>query len=173
VALALGSLTGGGGTTTNPTAGALPPLNLPAPPHVTAEAGPCTKLLEALPVTVDGLDPRVVHTTPDTPYVVAWGDPPIVLSCGANRPKGLTPTSGDEFVVAGPRTGPYYDVQPSGSANVWTTVDRGPYVSIEVPAKYQGADALPALSRAIAGALPAVCVVDDTAPAATNCVNRK
>jgi hypothetical protein len=47
---------------------------------------------------------------------------------------------------------------------VWTTVDRGPYISITVPAKYQGSAVLPPLSQAIAKALPAVCSTDPSEP---------
>jgi hypothetical protein len=112
-----------------------------------------------------------VRTTPDTPFVLAWGDPAVVLRCGVARPAALTPGSGAEFILGGNRSGPFYDVQRSGDANVWTTVDRAAYISITVPAKY-AADPLPTLSRAIAKALPAVCAVDATAPTKDLCTHR-
>jgi hypothetical protein len=166
-ALAIAALTGTGkssDSTTNPTQGALPAVSVAAPPHGSAEAAACTKVLEQLPVQLGSLPGRVVHTYPDSPYAVAWGDPPVVLRCGVDRPKDLRPGSSTEFFTNGPAAGPYYDVSSANGANVWTTVDRAPYISIEVPAKYQGADVVPPLSRAIAQALPPVCSTDPNTP---------
>lgn len=167
IALAIAALTGVGkppGNTGNPTGGALPALTPSAPPHADQQAAPCAKVLEQLPVQLGKLQPRVVHTRPDSPFVVAWGDPAVVLSCGVDRPKDLTPGSSAEFVTAGPDTGPFYDVTRAGSANVFTTVDRQPYISIVVPSAYQGSAVLPPLSQAIAQALPAVCSTDPNSP---------
>ncbi len=139
--------------------GALPAVTATAPPHAGAQTTPCSKVLAQLPVSLGRLAPRVVHTTPtDTPYVVAWGDPPVLLSCGVARPKALVPGSSEQFISANEFTGPYFDVQRKGNANVYTTVDREPYIAITIPAKYPAATYLPALSRAIAKALPAVCI---------------
>jgi hypothetical protein len=155
-AFALAHFTSSGkpsGTSSN---GPLPALSFAAPPHATVESAPCAKMLAELPVTLRGLDPRVVHTEPDTPFVVAWGDPAVVLRCGVARPATLKPGSGAQFILGGNPAGPFYDVQRAGDANVWTTVDRAAYISITVPTQY-AADPLPALSRAIAKALSPVC----------------
>jgi hypothetical protein len=176
MALAIGALTGGGGSgsTANPTSGALPALTPSAPPNATAEAARCALVLQQLPVQLGTLQPRVVHTHPDSPFVVAWGDPPVVLACGVDRPADLRPGSSAEFVTAGPDTGPFYDVRRVGSANVFTTVDRGPYISITVPSDYQGGNVLPPLSTAIAQALPPVCSTDPNTPDVTKlCTRRK
>jgi hypothetical protein len=167
VALAIGALsgardTGSSNSTTNPTAGALPPVSPSAPPHGTAQAAACNKVIELLPVQLGKLLPRVVHT--DSPYVYAWGDPAVVLRCGVDRPKDLRPGSSAQYFANGPASGPFYDVALVHGANVWTTVDRQPYISIEVPSKYQGADILPPLSDVIAKALPAVCSTDANTP---------
>jgi len=151
--------------------GPLPALTYSAPPQADTEAAACAKVLAQLPVTLRGLDSRVVHTRPDTPFVVAWGDPAVVLRCGVARPGALKPGSGAEFILGGNPAGPFYDVQKEGDANVWTTVDRAAYVSITVPAKY-AADPVPTLSRAIAKALPPVCQVDPTAPNRDLCTRR-
>lgn len=129
-------------------------------------------MLAQLPLQLGRLQPRVVHTTPETPYVVAWGDPAVVLSCGVDRPPDLRPTSGAQYIVAGPQSGPFYDVTSVGDANTFTTVDRGPYIAISVPKDYQGSDVVPPLSRAIAKALPAVCTVDPAAPPNKSCTRR-
>lgn len=165
VALAIG-LSGkdGSGSSTSPTSGPLKALTPAAPPQANAQAAACNKILEQLPVQLGALQPRVVHTHPDSPYVVAWGDPAVVLSCGVDRPKELAPGSGTEFVTAGPDTGPFYDVTSQGGSNVFTAVDRAAYIAIVVPGKYQGADVMPPLSQAIAKALPAVCSTDPNTP---------
>lgn len=171
IALGIAALSGSGGDGTS-TTGPLPPVTAPAPPHADEEAGPCGRLLAQLPLQLGRLQPRVVHTKPETPYVVAWGDPAVVLSCGVDRPKDLNRTSGAEYIVAGPRTGPFYDVTSNGEVNTWTTVDRGPYIAISVPKDYQGSDVVPPLSQAIARALPAVCSTDPAAPESKRCTRR-
>jgi len=87
-----------------------------------------------------------------------------VFRCGVDRPKDLTPGSSTIFQSGGSESGPFYDVTSSGGANVWTTVDRGPYISVTVPQKYQGSAVIPPLSEAIAKALPAVCSTDPNTP---------
>jgi len=115
-------------------------------------------------VTLGKLQPRVVHTKPDTPYVVAWGDPAVVLRCGVDRPKDLVPGSSARYFDAGNVAGPYFDITGGSEGYVWTTVDRGPYISISVPAKYQGNEVVPPLAQAIGTALPAVCTTNDAVP---------
>jgi hypothetical protein len=165
-------LTGNGGDNGGSTTGPTPPVTAPAPPHANAEVGPCGKLLAELPLQLGRLGPRVVHTDPPSPYVEAWGDPAVVLSCGVDRPHDLQPTSGAQYIVAGPQSGPFYDVTSRGDTDVFTTVDRGPYIAISVPKDYQGSDVVPPLSRAIARALPAVCTIDSAAPAKQSCTHR-
>jgi hypothetical protein len=171
--LGIAALTGTSGDGGGNINGGAAPITVPAPPHASQEAGPCGRLLAQLPLQLGRLQPRVVHTRPETPYVVAWGDPAVVLSCGVDRPHDLRPTSGAQYFVNGPAGGPYYDVTSGGDdANVWTTVDRGPYVAITVPKQYQGSSVLPPLSRAIARALPAVCSTDPAAPENKRCTRR-
>jgi hypothetical protein len=95
---------------------------------------------------------------------VAWGDPAVIVRCGVDRPADLKPGSAAQFQLGGSQTdaGPHYDITKSGSANVWTTVDRAAYISVEVPSKYNGIDVMPPLSQAIELALPAVCSTDST-----------
>jgi uncharacterized protein DUF3515 len=177
VGLAIAAIAGIGtsNTPSNPVTGAvLPPVSLSAPPNAAAEAAPCAQVLAQLPVQLGRLAGRVVHTEPDTPFVVAWGDPPVILACGVDRPKDLVPGSSAQFFANGPQAGPYYDVTSAGGENVWTTVDRAPYIAITVPSQYQGADVIPPLSRAIARALPAVCTTDSSTPdPAKLCTRRK
>jgi hypothetical protein len=130
-------------------------------------------VLEGLPVSLGKLAPRVVHTHPDANFVVAWGDPAIVLACGVDRPKDLQPGSGQPFVSGGSLAGPYFDVTHVGSANVYTTVDRAPYIAVTVPSTYIVADYLPILSAVIRKALPAVCSTDSSTPDITKLCTRR
>lgn len=50
----------------------------------------CAALVEALPEVVDDAVRREVE--PAQPGAAAWGQPPIILRCGADEPTGLDPT---------------------------------------------------------------------------------
>jgi len=168
VAAVTGSSDDSGGPTKPPA-----PLSVAAPPHAAAQAAACAKVIAALPVQLGKLDPRVVHTHPDSPYVVAWGDPAVVLACGVDRPKALHPGSSEQVFNAGSVSGPFYLVSRSGDANVYTIIDRAPYVAITVPQKYAAADVLPDLVGAVGTALPhAVCRVETSADPDTLCTRR-
>ncbi len=149
---------GGGGSTTSSAAAG--PVTVSAPKANPAAAADCEKVVEKLPVTLQGLKPRTVHgSSPDvdTTYVVAWGNPPIVLSCGVPRPGSLSPGSSDDVfdVGQGGKTVQWLPVQTK-TATVFTTIDRSVYISVEVPKK-TSTQPLPVLAAAIASALPAVC----------------
>jgi hypothetical protein len=91
------------------------PVQVTAPPNIPGADATCAKLLGALPLELAGQQTREVTDAPHR--VVAWGDPPIVLRCGVNKPKAETPTAqvlgidGVEWV---------HDVE--GDTVVWTTV---------------------------------------------------
>ena len=99
-----------------------------------------------------------MHTTPDTPFVVAWGDPAVVLRCGVARPASLQPGSAAQFIQHGnAANGPYFDVtQVRRRQRVHQRRPRGLRLDHD-PGKYQGGDVMPPISAAIAKALPAVC----------------
>lgn len=132
----------------------LPPLTPSAPPSNAAADGPCTTVLTTLPVQLGTLVPRIVHSDPDSPFVLAWGDPAVVLRCGVARPSALRPASSDlDIGVDGVF---WLPVQHEG-VTVWTTVDREVYIEVTVPKSYAQPPLGP-LAEAIAKALPAVCV---------------
>ena len=171
VALNLAGGGSSGGPSPSSGAPAPGPLSLSAPLHAQEQASACAKLLAKLPVQVDHLAQRVVHTTPETPFVVAWGDPPVVLRCGVARPASLHAGSSAQYFSATGPQGPYFDVSSSGESQVFTSVDRAAYVSIAIPVKYH-AGPLPPLARAIAAALPPVCTTEPSAPLAKHCTRR-
>ncbi|WP_375501206.1 DUF3515 domain-containing protein [uncultured Jatrophihabitans sp.] len=162
-AFAIVAATNGGGSSSNSSPGPGSPLTPSAPPNATRQAAACTKVLAQLPVQLGTLAPRVVRPNPPTAFVVAWGNPAVILSCGAARPKSLHPGSSTQYFQNGTvASGPYFDAtKGSGGRTDWITVDRAAYISISVPPKYQGSTVLPPLSDAIAKALPAVCGVPD------------
>ena len=123
-------------------------------------------MLAELPVSLDGLASRPALST--SPYVVAWGQPAVVLRCGVAKPAGLVPGSDKETIAV---DGVFFWVDPQKKQVVWTAVDRAVYVEVTVPQVYQ-AGPMSALSVAIAKALPAVCVVDGTADPAKQCTHR-
>jgi len=133
--------------TTSPPRADLPVLPLEVPP-VTPEAdAACPALMEALPPELVGQPSRRVRS--DSPFGYAWGDPPVSLICGVDRPEGLAPGSAlyqiDGVVWFVDDTDP--------GTTVWTTVDRPVYVELRVPATVSSAPAT-VLSTTIAEVLP-------------------
>ena len=158
------------GTSTRQSAGPPSPITASAPPSDVAAEGPCAQVLSALPVQLGQLAPRVVHTIPDSPNVVAWGDPAVVLRCGVPRPAAFVATS-DVYNVGNV----YWLAVKQKAATVWTVIDRAVYVEVTIPEK-QAFQPLPLLGNAIASKLKPICAVpeDQTIPPQNRlCVNRK
>ncbi len=158
--LLAGTGSGPGHSSASSAPAALPALTPSAPPSDPAAVAPCTKLLQNLPVHPDGLAPRAVHPHPDSEFVVAWGQPAVILRCGVARPADLHPGSTAGFVAVGQANGTggvYFDVTSSGGDQIYTSVDRVVYVEISIPPTYH-ADPLVPLANAIAKAMPPVCV---------------
>jgi hypothetical protein len=133
-------------------------------------------LLSALPVAIPTSNGAISGRPADatSPYVVAWGNPAIVLKCGVPRPAALRPNSADLLVLVDGVN--WLPTHPKGE-NVFTTVDRAAYISVSVPTSYPQPPLGP-LADAILQALPAVCSVPDengvTDPATgTLCTRRK
>lgn len=155
------------------TVAALPALTPSAPPSNAAAVAPCTKLLEALPERLGTLLPRVVHPKPDSLFVVAWGDPAVILRCGVPRPAELKPGSSG-FVPE--VNGVSFLERDTADANVYTSIDRAAYIELSFPKK-SGSGELPVLASAIAKALPAVCLPqalpgESAPPTAKLCTHR-
>jgi Protein of unknown function (DUF3515) len=145
----------------------------------TAAADSCEKVIEKLPVKLDGMTPRVVHGSSaavDTRFVVAWGSPPVILSCGVGRPAALKPGSAVELFGVG--QGDHNSLvlaTHTKSADVFAVVDRPVYISIEVP-KSLNRDPVSVLAGLVAQALPSVCDAQATTgppvPDAKLCTHR-
>jgi hypothetical protein len=168
VALLLGRAQHHAKTGGTPARNALGPVTVLAPPANPAADAPCTKLLGALPLTLNGLPVRPALSS--WTYVVAWGDPAIILRCGVPRPADLKPASSAQTIGV---DGVYWLPIAQKKQTVWIAIDRAAYVEVSVPKSYAQPPLAP-IADAIAAKLPAVCVVD---PAVTDpnrlCTHRK
>jgi hypothetical protein len=157
-------------TSTAPSA--LPAVVATPPPSSAAAEGPCAQVLSTLPVRLAGLAPRIVHTVPSSPFVVAWGEPPIVLRCGVPKPTRLTATSSLLDV-----NGVAFLPARRGGTTAYTAIDRRVYVEVDVPTSYSQPPLGP-LATAIGKALPQVCepqaLPGETPPATSDlCTHRQ
>ena len=125
---------------------ALPPVAVDAPPTPDA-AGQraCQELISALPTQLGDRPARPVRSS--SPYVVAWGEPPVVLRCGVARPPSFLSTVEVQDI-----NGVTWFPERRGGTTAWTVVDRTVYV--EVLAPVEDASTAPArLSAPVARAL--------------------
>jgi hypothetical protein len=135
------------GASPEPQRADLPVLPLEVPP-VTPEAdAECPALMSGLPLELVGEQSRRVRT--DSPFAYAWGDPPIVLVCGVDRPEGFAPDS-SLFQINGVQ---WFVDDSAEDTVVWTAVDRSVYVEVTVPATVDSGPAT-VLSTTIAAVLP-------------------
>jgi hypothetical protein len=125
----------------------LPVLPVEVPPATPEAETSCPALMSTLPLELAGEPSRRVDSA--TPYAYAWGDPPIVLICGVDRPAGFV-VGVSAIQINGVQW--YVDTSDPDST-VWTTVDRPAYVEITLPAEVDSAP-VTALTPEIAAALP-------------------
>jgi hypothetical protein len=125
----------------------LPVLPVDVPP-VTPEAdASCPALMKTLPLELSGEQSRRVKS--DTPFAYAWGDPPVVLVCGLDRPAGYV-VGASAIQINGVQ---FYVDTDDPDTTVWTTVDRPVYVQISLSSSVDSAP-VTALTPQIAQALP-------------------
>jgi len=115
-------------------------------PTTTSSALDCAALLGDLPPKVAGQPRRLV----DGKIAGAWGDPPIILRCGVEKPASLKPTSPCHEI-----SGVGWLAERQSDGYLFTTIGRKHYVSLEVPGDYAPeADALADVADLIARHLP-------------------
>ncbi|MGQ0773033.1 MAG: DUF3515 domain-containing protein [Pseudonocardiales bacterium] len=117
-----------------------------------ADSADCTHLLAALPQQLDGgaqgsLDRRELAASVPS-GAAAWGEPPVVLRCGLDRPAELTATSRLLDV-----SGVQFLGIPHPTANAWVAVDRPRYVVVALPPG-AGSGPLQQIAEVIAETLP-------------------
>ncbi len=119
----------------------------------------CAALIEDLPVTVLGEKARDV--TPADRSAAAWGDPPIVLRCGVQRPSALVATSACFEVngvgwLATQNGREVAGDEPVKGTMTFTTIGRAAYVEVSVPdvEGHSAADPLTAFAHPIQHTIP-------------------
>ena len=103
--------------------------------------------MSGLPLELSGEASRRVQS--DSPFAYAWGDPPIVLVCGVDRPAGYV-AGVSAIQINGVQ---WYVDTDDPDTTVWTTVDRPVYVQISLPSSVDSAP-VTALTTHISQALP-------------------
>jgi hypothetical protein len=132
---------------------ALPPVVVPPPAASAAGARACPALIRALPAQLGDLVGRPVRS--GSSWVLAWGEPPVVLRCGVGRPAGFVVGGANVFGVNGVTW--FAQPQPDRKSLVWTVVDREVYIEVRLPAQYASAP-VPPISDAVKASLRAVPV---------------
>ena len=121
------------------------PVELPTPDLSDEDAAACADLVEALPEVLVGHE--AVETEPEGAPGAAWGDPPIVLSCGGPEGEGFGPVSEcirandvDWYVPSEQEADQEADL-------TITLVDHEPRLLLEVPADYRPDDVAAVLAE--------------------------
>ena len=125
----------------------LPPLPVDVPPVTPEAEASCPALMGMLPLELTGELSRQVDS--DSLFAYAWGEPPIVLVCGVDRPAGFV-AGVSAIQIEGVQ---WYVDTSDPDITVWTTIDRPVYVQITLPASVDSAP-VTSLSPEIAAALP-------------------
>ncbi|MDQ3887631.1 MAG: DUF3515 domain-containing protein [Actinomycetota bacterium] len=131
----------------------LPLATVPAPEGGSPE---CTALVAALPEDIDTgengagthqLDRRSI-ADPAPAGTAAWGEPPVVLRCGLDRPAELT--VGSRLLAV---SGVQFLEIPGPGATSWVVVDRPVYIALTVP-EGSGSAAVQQVAGAVRRTLP-------------------
>lgn len=135
----------------------LGPLRLAASPAPAARSADCARLLAALPENLDGGELGALERRALVPPVpgggvpagaAGWGEPPVVLRCGLDRPIGLTATSRLLDV-----SGVQFLEITSPDTSTWVAVDRPVYVAVALTPT-SGSGPLQQIATVIANTLP-------------------
>jgi hypothetical protein len=123
------------------TAGCGSDLSVDEYPTVSGTEVNCKGLFADRPLKVAGQKNRLVKDE----NASAWGDPPIILRCGVEKPSDLGPASRCDMV-----DGVGWFSEETSDGYLFTTIGRDYYVSVEVPHDYAPeADALADLSDSV------------------------
>ena len=105
--------------------------------------------MAGLPLELVGEPSRRVQS--DTPFAYAWGDPPVALVCGVDRPAGFVAATRRCIQINGVQ---WFVDDSDPDTTVWTAVDRPVYVELPVPATIDSAPATVADDARSPQALP-------------------
>ena len=133
------------------------PVGLVSVPAPAADSVDCKRLLAALPDKLDGGEQgtlqqwRLAGPTPSGAApagAAAWGEPPVVLRCGLERPAALTATSRLLTI-----SGVQFLKLPNPGTSTWVAVDRPVYIVVDLP-PVTGSGPLQQVATVIADILP-------------------
>ncbi len=127
------------------------PVEIAAPDLDEADAAACEDFVDALPKTLS--DQKAVEITPTDAPGKAYGDPPIVVTCGVGEPEGFDETASCEAVNGVGWFIPEEQYDDPQLDLVLTSPGTKPRVEVRVPADYRpegGAAAMGVLSPLIA-----------------------
>ena len=119
---------GSTGSTSAPAPQATGPVSVAAQPLDESTATVCRAVMAKLPASVRDRPRRPVTTGGE--QTTAYGDPPIVVSCGVKAPA----VRQEDFVVR--LSGVCWFPEQHDGGQLWTTVDRKVAVRISVPKAY-------------------------------------
>ncbi|MGH3961909.1 MAG: DUF3515 domain-containing protein [Pseudonocardiaceae bacterium] len=127
------------------------PLELAGVPAPAADSADCMRLLAALPEELDGGEQGTLQrrqlAIPAPAGAAAWGEPPVVLRCGLDRPRDLTATS-RLLAISGVQ---FFEL-PHPGTSTWVAVDRSVYVVVDL-SPVTGSGALQQVATVIANTL--------------------
>lgn len=127
----------------------LPVLPVEVPPVTPEAEANCPDLMAELPLDLTGEVSRRVQS--DSPFAYAWGEPPVVLRCGVDRPVGWV-VGTSAIQINGVQ---WYVDTDDPESTVWTTVDRPVYIEVSLPPSVDSAP-VTVLSTTIGATLPYV-----------------
>lgn len=130
----------------------LEPLGLAVVPAPAAGSAECARLLAGLPEELDGGELGVLERrqlrVPAPEGAAGWGEPPVVLRCGLDRPADLTASS-RLLAVSGVQ---FLEILSNGMST-WVAVDRAIYVAVALPPG-SGSGPLQQIAAVISRTLP-------------------
>ncbi len=128
------------------------PVGLAGVPAPAADSADCLRLIAALPEKLDGGEHGTLErrqlAAPAPAGAAAWGEPPVVLRCGLERPPDLTATS-RLLAISGVQ---FLEI-PHPGTSTWVAVDRPVYVVVALP-PVTGSGPLQQIATMIANTLP-------------------
>ena len=111
------------------------PVRVDAATPSAEDQAACTDLLAALPASVADVDRRDVE--PDGAWGAAWGDPPIVLTCGGAAPaefdaaSACTTVNGVDWFIPQDQLDTLADID-----RTMTAVHQDPQVQVRLPPEH-------------------------------------
>ena len=112
------------------------PVAVSAPDVTGAEATACAAFVADLPEQLAGQERRTIE--PAGASAAAWGDPPIMVTCGGEMPPEFTDDSGCEEVADIGWFVPEEQLRDQSVTATITSIGLEPVISVQLPAERRG-----------------------------------